>query len=314
MCNAYIPRKSRLDMYAELWNKCVPLSNSPRLEWSHREKRSRSRPSQLPVWYVYKDHEEGENRRFGYLLEYQASISLSVIPKYCILSPNTYCRRLELDQRIHSIHNVGLQEPISDGDGVHRIYTYPPMSLCGVAEKLPWRRGSLDGKSNRLQLLYKWRMGAWDWLGAAYHLALYTCTHRRNRQQWSPWFLFHPRHGLLPGNTGNARPRHRSHAQRNWMFEPHDSILIWPDTNLAEGDHLRPRPGVDTRNQRWFPRIQNDKPSHGRDVLYRSWGDGRRHPRTSMDDSLPARRPGLIWIFVFHGESHITIWRSYPPT
>jgi hypothetical protein len=37
---------------------------------------------------------------------------------------------------------------------------------------------------------------------------------------------------------------------------------------------------------------QNDKPGHGRDVLYRSWRDGCCDSRTSMDYTFPARRPG----------------------
>lgn len=250
------------------------------------------------------------------LIEYRAfTPSAVVITRYCIPDPTTSCRKLEPDQHVYSTqthHHVGLQGPISDRGGVCRIYTHPPMSLRRDAEKLPRRCGSLDGKSDRLQL-YKWQVDAEDWPDPI-HLAFHALSQHR---QWSPRFLFRPRIVLLPGNTDNNGRRCRSHAQCDWMLEPHDFVLIRPDTSLAGGGHLQPAAGVAARYQRWLPRLQNDIPSHGRDVQYRNWRDGHCDACTSMGDSCTESEPGPDWILVFRGELHYTWttiwWWSFAP-
>lgn len=155
MCNAYIPRKIQAQYYTEhmcsrpfqqptsgmkpSWGKIpiLPISPISRM---------------LCIW-------GWEPQIQVLLIEYRAfTPSAVVITRYCILDPTTSCRKLELDQHIHSTqtHHVALQGPISDRGYICRIYTHPPMSLRGDAERLPRRCGSLDSKSDHLQS-YKWQ-------------------------------------------------------------------------------------------------------------------------------------------------------------
>lgn len=75
-------KKFKLDI---MQNICaLALSNSPRLEWSHREKRSRStRSPRFPGCYVY----EGENRRFRFF-----PLNIELSHHLLWLSPDTAYR------------------------------------------------------------------------------------------------------------------------------------------------------------------------------------------------------------------------------